>query len=123
MTDHTSFAPGALLAGRRAVVTGGAAGIGAAVVRAFASHGAEVLVADIEPIGSAEFDRAAGGSIAHIEWDVRVVPCPPELAEHRPDVLVNNVGHYLQPPHTLRRQCAVVVGATARHQLRATRPH
>ncbi len=100
MTELCSFTPAALLAGRRAVVTGGAAGIGAAVARAFAAHGADVLVADIEPIGSVDFDTAAGGSIAHVEWDVRESPCPPAIVEHRPHVLVNNVGHYLQPPHT-----------------------
>jgi len=98
MTDLPPLTPGALLAGRRAVVTGGAAGIGAAVARAFAAHGADVLVADIEPIGSPEFDSAAGGSIAHIEWDVRRSTVAPELIEHRPHVLVNNVGHYLRPP-------------------------
>ncbi|MEV5647272.1 SDR family oxidoreductase [Nocardia sp. NPDC052254] len=100
MTEFSSFTPGAMLTGRRAVVTGGAAGIGAAVARAFAAHGADVLVADSEPIGGLDFDPAAGGSIAGLEWDVRTTPCPAELVEHRPDVLVNNVGHYLRPPHT-----------------------
>ena len=100
MPNLISFTPGAMLAGRRAVVTGGAAGIGAAVARAFAAHGADVLVADIEPIGSLEFDIAAGGSITSVEWDVRATSCPSALVGHRPDVLVNNVGHYLQPPHT-----------------------
>ncbi|NKY53849.1 SDR family NAD(P)-dependent oxidoreductase [Nocardia vermiculata] len=100
MTDPTPFTPGPLLASRRAVVTGGAAGIGAAVARVFATHGAQVLVADIEQPGPAEFDTAAGGAITTIEWDVRTAACPPAIVEHRPDILVNNVGHYLQPPHT-----------------------
>lgn len=100
MSDPLCFAPGAMLTGRRAVVTGGAAGIGSAVARAFAAHGADVLVADIEPLGAVEFDPEAGGSITAIDWDVQTEPCPAALVEHRPDVLVNNVGHYLQPPHT-----------------------
>ncbi|MFD4181216.1 SDR family NAD(P)-dependent oxidoreductase [Rhodococcus sp. NPDC058514] len=94
-----AFTPGAMLIGRRAVVTGGAQGIGAAIARSFAAHGADVLVADVEPLGPLEFDPAAGGSIRPLEWDVRTGACPPELVDHRPDVLVNNVGHYLQPPH------------------------
>lgn len=100
MSDLTPFTPGALLTGRRAVVTGGAAGIGAAIARAFAAHGADVLVADTEPIGSPEFDPSAGGAITHVVWDVRTAPCPPELVGYRPHVLVNNVGHYLRPPRT-----------------------
>ncbi|MGW1738338.1 SDR family NAD(P)-dependent oxidoreductase [Nocardia sp. NPDC001965] len=108
MTDFTSFTPGALLSGRRAVVTGGAAGIGAAVARAFAAHGADVLVADIEPVGSLEFDPAAGGSTTHIDWDVRTTPCPSALVEHRPDVLVNNVGHFLRPPRTFAADAPAV---------------
>lgn len=99
MPNPSCMTPGAMLAGRRAVVTGGAAGIGAAIARSFAAHGADVLVADIDPVGSLEFDPAAGGAISVVEWDVREGSCPPELVEHRPDVLVNNVGHYLQPPH------------------------
>ncbi|MEE2031492.1 SDR family NAD(P)-dependent oxidoreductase [Rhodococcus chondri] len=100
MPDLFASAPGAMLTGRRAVVTGGAQGIGAAVARAFAVHGADVLVADNETIGALEFDATAGGSITSIEWDVRETACPSDLVEHRPDILVNNVGHYVQPPHT-----------------------
>ncbi|MFI7011344.1 SDR family NAD(P)-dependent oxidoreductase [Streptomyces sp. NPDC050145] len=98
MTEPNRLTPGPLLADRRAVVTGGAAGIGAAVARVFATHGAHVLVADIEPMTPHPFDPAAGGSITSLEWDVRT-PCPAELIEHQPDVLVNNVGHFVQPPH------------------------
>ncbi|MEV0076202.1 SDR family oxidoreductase [Nocardia neocaledoniensis] len=100
MPNLLPFTPGAMLAGRRAVVTGGGAAIGAAIARAFAAHGADVLVVDREPNSPLDFDTTAGGSVTALEWDVRATSCPPAIVEHRPDVLVNNVGHYLQPPHT-----------------------
>lgn len=61
MSHRAAFLPGALLAGKRAVVTGGAAGIGAAIARSFAAHGAQVLVADVDPVSGLDFDTAAGG--------------------------------------------------------------
>ena len=90
--------PGPLLTGRRAVVTGGARGIGAAIARAFAAHGATVLVVDVEPGPDIDFDRAAGGSIESIEADVCAAPAHPALAAHGADVLVNNVGHFVRAP-------------------------
>lgn len=96
MSTAQSFTPGAMLAGRRAVVTGGVGGIGAAITAAFASHGADVLAIDSAPARPPKFDAAAGGAITALEWDVRAAPCPVEVIEHRPDVLVNNVGHFLQ---------------------------
>lgn len=40
------------LDGKRAVVTGGAKGIGAAIIRRFIEEGAEVLLADIDPVAA-----------------------------------------------------------------------
>jgi NAD(P)-dependent dehydrogenase (short-subunit alcohol dehydrogenase family) len=54
-----------------AIVTGGARGIGAAIVRAYASEGAHVVVADVE-IGAAEaLARELGGKATAIPLDIR----------------------------------------------------
>ncbi|MEC8504185.1 MAG: SDR family NAD(P)-dependent oxidoreductase, partial [Actinomycetota bacterium] len=61
------------LAGRKALITGGAQGMGAAIAKDWASLGAEVCVADINEEGIAsvaEEIRAAGGSATHISLDV-----------------------------------------------------
>ena len=97
MTGTQRFTPTALLAGQRALVTGGSAGIGAAITAAFASHGAHVLVVDNAPAPPPAFDLAAGGAVTTLDWDVRTSPCPAEVVEHRPSVVVNNVGHFLHP--------------------------
>ncbi|KAB8189554.1 3-hydroxybutyrate dehydrogenase [Nonomuraea phyllanthi] len=77
------------LEGRRALVTGGAGGIGAAVARELAARGAHVTVADI----SADGARAVAGEIGGEAWAV-------DLSDTKAlddltldvDVLVNNAG-------------------------------
>src|SRR4051794_15628784 len=64
---------GALLAGQVAVVTGGGAGIGAAVCSLFAQHGARVVIVDIdEPAAVRTRDAIteAGGTAEAVVADV-----------------------------------------------------
>ncbi len=92
-----------LLDGRVAVVTGGGDGIGGAISRLFAQHGAHVEVAEIDR-DRAERVRAdvtsEGGVIRAHVVDVTAAEDVARLAdvvltEHgRVDVLVNNVGDY-----------------------------
>ncbi|PLK24470.1 SDR family NAD(P)-dependent oxidoreductase [Novosphingobium sp. TH158] len=83
------------LIGKRAVVTGAAKGIGAAIARRFAEAGAQVLVADIDP---AVEPFAAGIGQAGMVIDVgRVAELDRLFARVRAewgglDVLVNNAG-------------------------------
>ncbi len=59
-----------LLAGRKALVTGGATGIGAAIVRALAREGAMVCVTDLDAAKAAEVARAVGGKSFALALDV-----------------------------------------------------
>ena len=77
------------LRGRRALVTGGASGIGAACARAFAAVGAHVTVADIDRDAAEALAAEIGGAAWYVDLsDVGA------LAETRLDVdiLVNNAG-------------------------------
>jgi NAD(P)-dependent dehydrogenase (short-subunit alcohol dehydrogenase family) len=85
------------LAGRRALITGAARGIGRAVAERFAHEGADVIVADVlEDEGAAAAD-AIGAAFRRLdvtsegEWDALVA----ELGDRPPDVLVNNAGGLL----------------------------
>ncbi|HYC80240.1 MAG TPA: SDR family NAD(P)-dependent oxidoreductase [Solirubrobacterales bacterium] len=80
------------LQGRKALVTGGASGIGAAIAARLAADGAEVWVADIDVEGA---ERVAGEVAGHpLELDVTDhAACAGAIGEIGTlDVLVNNAG-------------------------------
>lgn len=92
-----------LLDGRVAVVTGGATGIGGAISRLFAQHGAQVEIIDIDGAAAdatVEEILAAGGTarrhVADVtDWEQLQAAAAAVLAEHPTvAVLVNNVGDY-----------------------------
>lgn len=97
MTDHHA----GVLAGRVAIVTGGASGIGEAIARRFAREGAAVAIVDQHATAAdaaAARLRAAGGDVAAFELDVSHVErhgALLELVEERfgtVGILVNNAG-------------------------------
>jgi NAD(P)-dependent dehydrogenase (short-subunit alcohol dehydrogenase family) len=92
-----------LLDGRVAVVTGGGEGIGAAVARLFAEHGALIEIAEIDrqraATARASIEAAGGSARAHVvdvTDDEAVAGFALDvLTTHgRVDVVVNNVGDY-----------------------------
>lgn len=102
----------AVLAGKRAVVTGGASGIGAATARLFAREGADVAVLDVDEGGGSALVgqiESAGGRALFVHCDVTVAEaCRRAVAEvvaafGGVDILFNNAG-------IIRR--ATVVGTT-----------
>jgi len=113
------------LAGRRALVTGAASGIGAACARALAGAGAHVIVADRDAEGAAKIAAEIDGE----PWVVDLTDTD-ALAEHRlaVDVLVNNAGiqHVAPieqfPPAMFRRIMTLMVEAPFL-LIRAALPH
>lgn len=77
------------LTGKKALVTGGASGIGAACVRAFAGAGASVVIADLDGDAASAIAREVGGEA----WQVDLSDTA-SLAELSLDVdiLMNNAG-------------------------------
>jgi NAD(P)-dependent dehydrogenase (short-subunit alcohol dehydrogenase family) len=86
------------LAGRVAVVTGGASGLGEGLARRFAAEGAKVLIGDIDRDGGAALAAEIGSAALFVEADVSDIEQVSRLVstavEHFGglDVMVNNAG-------------------------------
>ncbi|WP_374636263.1 SDR family oxidoreductase [Paracoccus sp. (in: a-proteobacteria)] len=80
------------LKGRRAVVTGGAQGIGLAVARRFAASGAQVVIWDINGDAAAAAAAEIGGIARRVQLtdDADVIAAAAEAGAV--DILVNNAG-------------------------------
>lgn len=75
--------------GRRAIVTGGASGIGEAIARAFADRGAHVIVADRDGDSASRIAAEIGGEAWQV--DLSDTTALAELSLDA-DILVNNAG-------------------------------
>jgi 3-hydroxybutyrate dehydrogenase len=113
------------LAGRRALVTGAASGIGAACALAMADAGAHVIAADIDATGAAQTAARTGGE----PWTVDLTDTTAlETLALDIDVLVNNAGvqHVSPieqfPPAEFRRMLALMLEAPFL-LVRAALPH
>ncbi len=91
------------LTGKTAVVTGGAKGIGAAVVRRFTADGANVVIADIDGVNGRELAEACGRALfvpcdVSQEEQVLAVLDAAESQFGPVDILVNDAAWQLNKP-------------------------
>jgi 3alpha(or 20beta)-hydroxysteroid dehydrogenase len=128
------------LTGRKALVTGGARGLGEGMARALARAGASVVIGDIrDDLGKACADglRSDGFSAEFVPLDITAedswVQAIPQVIAHLGglDILVNNAGVEITSllvdidPDEVRKQLEVNVLGTAlglKHGFRAMRP-
>jgi NAD(P)-dependent dehydrogenase (short-subunit alcohol dehydrogenase family) len=80
------------LDGRRAFVSGGAQGIGAAIVRTFAAAGAQIVIGDLDMTGASALAGQVGAIAAKLDvGDAAMVQ--QMMSQHGPfDIVVNNAG-------------------------------
>jgi NAD(P)-dependent dehydrogenase (short-subunit alcohol dehydrogenase family) len=96
MTGTTTGSAGGSLAGKVAVITGGASGIGYAVGQVFRREGAEVVIADVEAgaLERAAADLGALGVVVDVSSRADVERLAAEVIERhgKVDLVVNNAG-------------------------------
>ena len=80
------------LTGRRALVTGGASGIGAACAEKFAAAGASVVVADLDEGGAKRVADRLGGTATAVGVDLADPAFDAAALAGDADVIVNNAG-------------------------------
>jgi len=86
------------LADQVAIVTGGAAGFGEAIVRLFAAEGARVVIADLDADKGSHLAHELGGATRFVRTDVSRMTDVAALVQScvdafgTPDVVVNNAG-------------------------------
>jgi 2-hydroxycyclohexanecarboxyl-CoA dehydrogenase len=80
------------LKGRRALVTGGAQGIGAAIVRRLCAEGAAVLILDVDISSAQSLVSETGASAARVDV-TDAFQVNETIRQHGPfDILINNAG-------------------------------
>ncbi|WP_428630128.1 SDR family NAD(P)-dependent oxidoreductase [Sphingopyxis sp.] len=128
------------LSGRKALITGAAAGIGAGTARALADAGAAVVIADIDEAGGracAETLQASGATAIFVPLDVRSDTGWSAAIDQAIssigglDIVINNAGIEIssllidQSADDLKRMCDVNIVGTAlgiKHGFRAMKP-
>jgi 3alpha(or 20beta)-hydroxysteroid dehydrogenase len=124
------------LAGRKALVTGGARGIGAAIAEALTKAGASVMIGDIlADLGKETAGRLAKTGVVELnvtddaQWEKAVAVTIATLGGY--DILINNAGIEITSlvvdlkAEDLRRMCDVNIVGTGlgmKHAFRAMRP-
>ena len=80
------------LEGRRALVTGGASGIGAAIAARLAAEAAEVVIGDVNEPGAVEMAGEIGGQGTHLDVTDPASAGAVATSQGPFDILVNNAG-------------------------------
>jgi len=86
------------LSGKVAIVTGGASGLGRAIVEVFAEEGARVVIADVDTVGGETLATELGGAAAFKATDVAEADEVQEVVDFAVnefgglDIMVNNAG-------------------------------